>query len=39
MIYSKGGIYGTKSKRRIVPLTDRVRPSSTAILPSMTPVV
>src|SRR5262245_54628141 len=26
MIYGKDGIYGTKSKRRIVPLTDRVRP-------------
>jgi integrase/recombinase XerD len=26
MIYGKGGIYGTKSKRRIVPLTDRIRP-------------
>src|SRR5919204_6902961 len=26
MVYGKGGIYGTKSKRRIVPLTDRVRP-------------
>ena len=26
MIYGKGGIYGTKSKRRIIPLTDRIRP-------------
>jgi integrase len=26
MIYGKGGIYGTKSKRRILPLTDRIRP-------------
>ena len=26
MIYGKGGIYGTKSKRRIIPLTDRVQP-------------
>ena len=26
MIYGKGGPYGTKSKRRIIPLTDRVRP-------------
>ena len=26
MIYGKGGIYGTKSKRRIIPLTNRVRP-------------
>lgn len=26
MIYGKGGPYGTKSKRRIVPLTPRVRP-------------
>ena len=26
MIYGKGGPYGTKSKHRIVPLTDRVRP-------------
>src|SRR5215813_10981644 len=26
MIYGKGGIYGSKSKRRIVPLTGRVRP-------------
>jgi len=26
MIYGKGGMYGTKSKRRVVPLTHRVRP-------------
>jgi integrase/recombinase XerD len=26
MIYGKGGPYGTKSKRRIMPLTDRIRP-------------
>jgi integrase/recombinase XerD len=26
MIYGKGGPYGTKSKRRILPLTDRLRP-------------
>src|SRR5262249_49223662 len=26
MIYGKGGIYGTQSKRRIIPLTDRIRP-------------
>src|SRR5574341_635990 len=26
MIYGKGGPYGTKSKRRIIPLTNRVRP-------------
>src|SRR4029453_3845516 len=26
MIYGKGGIYGTKSKRRIIPLPDRIRP-------------
>jgi integrase/recombinase XerD len=26
MIYGKGGPYGAKSKRRIIPLTDRVRP-------------
>jgi integrase/recombinase XerD len=26
MIYGKGGPYGTKSKRRIVPLTSRVQP-------------
>jgi integrase/recombinase XerD len=26
MIYGKGDIYGTKSKRRIIPLTNRVRP-------------
>jgi integrase/recombinase XerD len=26
MIYGKGGPYGVKSKRRIVPLADRVRP-------------
>src|SRR5436853_6806442 len=26
MIYGKGGIYGTKSKRRMIPLTDRIRP-------------
>jgi len=26
MIYGKGGIYGTKSKRRVIPLTNRVRP-------------
>src|SRR5215831_16672265 len=26
MIYGKGGPYGTKSKRRILPLTDRIRP-------------
>ncbi len=26
IIYGKGGIYGTKSKRRIIPLTDRIRP-------------
>ena len=25
-IYGKGGPYGTKSKRRIIPLSDRVRP-------------
>ena len=26
MIYGKGGVYGTKSKRHIIPLTDRIRP-------------
>jgi integrase/recombinase XerD len=26
MIDGKGGLYGTKSKRRILPLTDRIRP-------------
>src|SRR5262245_58477129 len=26
MIYGKGGSYGTKSKRRIVPLTPRIQP-------------
>ena len=26
IIYGKSGIYGTKSKRRIIPLTDRIRP-------------
>ena len=26
MIYGKGGIYDTKSKRCIIPLTDRIRP-------------
>jgi len=26
MIYGKGGIYGTQSKRRIIPLTDRICP-------------
>ena len=26
MIYGKGGPYGTKSKRRIIPLTARVQP-------------
>jgi integrase/recombinase XerD len=26
MVYGKGGPYGTKSKRRIIPLTTRVRP-------------
>ena len=26
MVYGKGGPYGTKSKRRIIPLTNRVRP-------------
>jgi integrase/recombinase XerD len=26
MVYGKGGPYGTKSKRRIIPLTDRIRP-------------
>jgi integrase/recombinase XerD len=26
MIYGKDGIYGTKSKRRIIALTDRIRP-------------
>ena len=26
MIYGKGGPYGSQSKRRIIPLTDRVRP-------------
>jgi integrase/recombinase XerD len=26
MIYGKGGPYGAKSKRRILPLTDRIRP-------------
>jgi integrase/recombinase XerD len=25
-VYGKGGPYGSKSKRRIVPLTDRIRP-------------
>ncbi len=28
MIYGKGGPYGSKSKRRVIPLTARVRPSS-----------
>jgi integrase/recombinase XerD len=26
MIYGKGSLYGTQSKRRIIPLTDRIRP-------------
>jgi integrase/recombinase XerD len=26
MIYGKGGPYGTKSKRRVIPLTARVQP-------------
>ena len=26
MVYGKGGPYGSKSKRRVIPLTDRVRP-------------
>src|SRR6266581_3919388 len=26
MIYGKGGPYGTKSKRRVIPLTPRIRP-------------
>jgi len=26
MVYGKGGPYGTKSKRRVIPLTPRVQP-------------
>ncbi len=26
MVYGKGGPYGSKSKRRVIPLTDRVQP-------------
>jgi integrase/recombinase XerD len=32
MIYGKGGLFGSKSKRRVIPLTARIRPLRAPIM-------
>ena len=37
MFYGKGGPYGSRTKRRIIPLTDRIQPLVEGTSRSMTP--